>query len=447
MNQIQEKRYYEEEDEIDLMELLHTILKHKFLIAGVTLLVTLLVTLGGYFYNRINTVNTAIIGFNYPELQKGKNPDGSIFLRVNIIPLDILSQTYEQYKDSISEKSLDEFRNSIRIDPIIPEATQTLINNALQKGENISYTASNYKIVSEDRNKELLVKIVNESVAKYINKYKPTYSVQTVGNTIYGYDYSDSYTLLNERVKMMEMALSSYENKNYMSSRLGYSFDMIEERIKNFKNVELQDFYSYYTVNGLSKNRDSKLMRIDSKIQELTLENQALEGKAKVLKEMLQDLKPNQKQLIIPNIAQDGVNVKDVNIKDENDYYSKLVADYVVINNNIQDNKVRIKLLENSKLLNIKVPTMEEKKLLDEKLKAATEKLNKIIDDMNLLTKEYVDSTYADMVKVVSPVTTSTEGKPLVLFLAVGVVLGGMLGIFLAFTKEFAKNYRNKYSK
>lgn len=182
-------------------------------------------------------------------------------------------------------------------------------------------------------------------------------------------------------------------------------------------------------------------MRIDSKIQELTLENQALEGKAKVLKEMLQDLKPTEKQLIIPNVGQEGIK-----IKDENDYYSKLVADYVVINNNIQDNKVRIKLLENSKL-GIKAVSSEDNKILEAKLRVATEKLNKIIEDMNLLTKEYVDSTYADMIKVVSPVTTSTEGKPLVLFLAVGVVLGGMLGIFLAFTKEFAKNYRNKYSK
>ena len=333
MNQLEERRYYEEDDEIDLMELLHTILKHKCTIVLVTLIVTVLATVGGYFYNRSKTINSAIIGFNYPELQKGKNPDGSIFLRTNIIPLDVLNQTYDQYKDSIKEDNFDDFRESIKIEPIIPTATQTMIDNALKRGENISFTASNYKIVSEDRNKELLVKIVNESVAKYINKYKPTYSFQVVGNDIYGYDYSDSYSLLSERIKMMEMAISSYENKNYMSSKLGYSFDMIEERIKNFKNVELQDFYSYYTINGLSKNRDSKLMRIDSKIQELTLENQALEGKAKVLKEMLQDLKPTEKQLIIPNVGQEGIK-----IKDENDYYSKLVADYVVINNNIQDN-------------------------------------------------------------------------------------------------------------
>lgn len=440
MNQLDERRYYEEDDEIDLMELLHTMLKHKFMIVMVTILVTLIATVGGYTYNKANTINSAIIGFNYPELQKGKNPDGSVFLRANIVPLDVINQTYEQYKGSMDKESLDEFRNSIKIEPIIPATTQTLIDNALKRGENISFTASNYEIISNEKNKDILTKLVSDSVNRYINRYKPTYSVQTVGEDIFDYDYSDSYTLLDERIKMMEMAISSYENKSYMSNRLGYSFNMINERIKNFKNVELQDYYSYYTINGFSKNRNSRLVRIDSKIQELLLENQGLEGKAKVLKEMLQELKPTQKQLIIPNVAQEGIN-----INDQNDYYSKLVADYVVLNNSIEDNKVKISLLENSKL-DIKSPSAEDTKILEKKLKVSVEKLNRIIEDMNTLSKEYIDSTYSDMIKIVSPVTTTTEGKPLVLFFGVGIILGGMLGIFLAFIKEFVKNYKKKYN-
>ena len=85
--------------------------------------------------------------------------------------------------------------------------------------------------------------------------------------------------------------------------------------------------------------------------------------------------------------------------------------------------------------------------VLDKKLKVSVEKLNKIIEDMNILSKEYIDSTYSDMIKIVSPVTTTTEGKPLILFLGVGIILGGMLGIFSAFIKNFLENYRNKYSK
>lgn len=441
MNQLEEKKYYEEDDEIDLVELLHTVLKHKIMIVIVTLVVTLIATLGGYVYNRINTVSRSIVGFNYPELQKGKNPDGSVFLRTNIIPLDVINQTYEQYRGSISEKTLDDFRNAIKIEPIIPESTQTLIDNALKRGENLAFTASNYEISLGEKNKDVLNKLISDSVNSYINRYKPTYSIPTVGDEIYGYDYNDSYTLLNERIKMIELAISSYENKSYMSARLGYSFDMISERIKNFKNVELQDYYSYYTINGYSKNRNSRVLRIDSNIQEITLENQALEGKVEVLKNTLQELKPLQKQIIIPNVAQEGIN-----INDQNGYYSKLVTEYVELNNSIEDNKVKIKLLENSKL-DIKMPSTDDEKILEKKLNVAVNNLNRIITDMNNLSKEYIDSTYSDMIKIVSPVTTVSEGKPLVLFLGVGVVLGAMLGVFLAFVMEFAKNYRDKYSK
>lgn len=156
---------------------------------------------------------------------------------------------------------------------------------------------------------------------------------------------------------------------------------------------------------------------------------------------MLHNFKPTQKQIVIPNIANEGVD-----IEDKNDYYSKLVEDYVALNNNIEDNKVKIQLLENSKL-DIKAPSAEEIKNLDDKLRVVVEKANKIIEDMNILSREYIDSTYSDMIKIVSPVTTDTEGKPLILFVGVGAVLGIMLGVFLAFMAEFIRNYRNKYSK
>ena len=198
---------------------------------------------------------------------------------------------------------------------------------------------------------------------------------------------------------------------------------------------------SYYSINGLSKDSNNKLLRVDSEIQDLILENQALNGKVEVLDEMLHNFKPTQKQIVIPNIANEGVD-----IEDKNDYYSKLVEDYVALNNNIEDNKVKIQLLENSKV-DIKAPSAEEIKNLDDKLRVVVEKANKIIEDMNILSREYIDSTYSDMIKIVSPVTTDTEGKPLILFVGVGAVLGIMLGVFLAFMAEFIRNYRNKYSK
>lgn len=76
----------------------------------------------------------------------------------------------------MNNESLDEFRNAIVVEPIIPASTQTLIDNALKRGENLSFTASNYEITLKEKNKDILTKLVNDSIARYINRYKPTYT-------------------------------------------------------------------------------------------------------------------------------------------------------------------------------------------------------------------------------------------------------------------------------
>lgn len=184
MRELDERRIYEEEDEIDLMELFHTILKHKVKIVIVTIVVMLLSTLGGYIYNRLNSFNTAIIGFNYPELQKGKNPDGSIFLRTDIIPLDVINDTYNMYQEKLGGKKLDDFRNSIEVEGIIPDSTQTLIDNALKRGETLSFT----KILSITAGAEIYTGFISPGttipVYRFISERSPTSILATFTSVV-----------------------------------------------------------------------------------------------------------------------------------------------------------------------------------------------------------------------------------------------------------------------
>ena len=390
-------------------------------------------------YNRINTVNSAIIGFNYPELEKGKNPDGSIFLRTNIIPLDVINQVYEQYKGSMNNESLDEFRNAIVVEPIIPASTQTLIDNALKRGENISYTPTQYKLSTKE-NKDVLESVVTDTVNEFINKYKPNYSVakmEELGN----YDYDNIYSLLNDRISLLKNNIDSEAKKNYVSNKLGYSFNELLVKVESLERVELQNYYSYFTVNGLSLNKIMREIRYDSEIRDVKLEKEKLQAKSQMIKNMLEEFKPTNRNLIIPNVGEFGIK-----IDTENEYYSNLINQYLTINSEIKDKEFIIKKLQEEKGI-VNYPSEAQKEVIDQKLQVIREKLNNIIDELNKLNEEYVNAKYSDMITIVSPVIETHNGKPLVLFLAVGVVLGGMLGIFLAFTKEFAKNYRNKYSK
>lgn len=439
MNQLEERKYYEEDEEIDLMELIRTLMKHKYLIVISTLIVTVLVTLGGYVYNKINTVNSAIIKFNYPEIAIGKNPDGSIFLKENIIPLNVLNTVFEEEREKIKSEDIAAFRKSVEIQGIIPNGTATRIENALKKGEDIFYVPTQYKISSKE-DKKVLAALVTDVVEEFINKYKPNYTLVPFEN-IQGYDYDNIYLLINDRIDLLKANLKNGNKENYISNKLGYSFNELAVRIDSLQRVELQDYYSYYNVNGLSLNKIMRGTRYDSEIKENQLEKEKLVGKAQILKNLLDQYKPTGRQIVVPNIGDFGVK-----IDTENEYYSDLISQYLTINNQIKDKEFEIKKLQEEKD-NINYPSENQKSVIEQKLNLTIEKLNHIIEDLNKINEDYVNVKYSDMIKVISPVTQINEGKPLPLFLGVGIVLGGMLGVFLAFMREFAKNYRNKYSK
>lgn len=439
MNQLEERKYYEEDDEIDLMELIRTLMKHKYLIVISTLIVTVLVTLGGYVYNKINTVNSAIIKFNYPEIATGKNPDGSIFIKENIIPLNVLNTVFEEEREKIKSENIAVFKKSVEIQGIIPNGTETRIENALKKGEDIFYVPTQYKISSKE-DKKVLAALVTDVVEEFINKYKPNYTLAPFEN-IQGYDYDNIYLLINDRIDLLKANLKNGNKENYISNKLGYSFNELAVRIDSLQRVELQDYYSYYNVNGLSLNKIMRGIRYDSEIKENQLEKEKLMGKAQILKNLLDQYKPTGRQIVVPNIGDFGVK-----IDTENEYYSNLINQYLSINNQIKDKEFEIKKLQEEKD-NINYPSENQKNVIEQKLNLTIEKLNNIIEDLNKINEDYVNAKYSDMIKVISPVTQINEGKPLPLFLGVGIVLGGMLGVFLAFMREFAKNYKNKYSK
>lgn len=439
MNQLEERKYYEEDDEIDLMELIRTLMKHKIAIGVTTIAVTLVSLIGGYIYNKMSTVNSAIIGFNYPEIENGKNPDGSVFLKEYIVPLNVLNNNYSEYHDTLKAKKIADFKVGIKVEELIPDAIQTRIEAALKRGENISYTPTQYKLSTKE-NKDVLESVVTDTVNEFINKYKPNYSVakmEELGN----YDYDNIYSLLNDRISLLKNNIDSEAKKNYVSNKLGYFFNELLVKVESLERVELQDYYSYFTVNGLSLNKIMREIRYDSEIRDVKLEKEKLQAKSQMIKNMLEEFKPTNRNLIIPNVGEFGIK-----IDTENEYYSNLINQYLTINSEIKDKEFIIKKLQEEKGI-VNYPSEAQKEVIDQKLQVIREKLNNIIDELNKLNEEYVNAKYSDMITIVSPVIETHNGKPLVLFLAVGVVLGGMLGIFLAFTKEFAKNYRNKYSK
>lgn len=440
MNQLEERNYYEQEDELDLLDLVRTLMKHKYMIAIVTIVITLFMIVGGYFYNKSKAITTTIITLNYPGRENGKTPNGALLTTNEIVPLDVLNNVYDKHKDIIKEKDKRDFINSVELVSVVPDYIKKRIEEAEKKGEKYIYTPSEFQIVSKD-NKKIVDDIANESAASFIERYRPNYTIQPI--KIEGdYDYPTVFELISDKIDTLKTLVNDRDKKHFISNKSGYSFDKIRQNIESLEKLELQDYYSYYTVHNLSLDMKAREVRYKSDIQVLKLQREGLISQRDTIKKMIDDYRPGEKNFIIGNV---GELQKKLDQSDE--YYGKLIDQYLSLNKVIVEKEQRIKKLEEENKVALVYPTEQQKEKMNLKLDVLINRLNSIIEDVNTINDEYIRVTYSNMISITAPVIETTAGKPLYMYLALGIILGLFTGIFFSFIAEFKEDYKKRYGK
>ena len=439
MNQLEERKKLNRE-EVDLLDLVRTVMKHKNLIVIVTIIIALLMTIGGYFYNKSKAITTTVITLNYPGRENGKTPNGALLTTNEIVPLDVLNNVYDKHKDIIKEKDKRDFINSIDLVWMIPDHIKKRIKDAENRGEKYIYTPSEFQIVSKD-NKKIVDDIANESVASFIERYRPNYTIQPI--KIEGdYDYPTVFELISDKIDTLKTLVNDRDKKHFISNKSGYSFDKIRQNIESLEKLELQDYYSYYTVHNLSLDMKAREVRYKSDIQVLKLQREGLISQRDTIKKMIDDYRPGEKNFIIGNV---GELQKKLDQSDE--YYGKLIDQYLNLNRSIVEKEQRIKKLEEENKVALVYPTEQQKEKMNLKLDVLINRLNSIIEDVNTINDEYIRVTYSNMISITAPVIETTAGKPLYMYLALGIILGLFTGIFFSFIAEFKEDYKKRYGK
>lgn len=442
MNQLEERVYQNlEDDEIDLMELLRILLNHKLILIGITAITIFISGIVGYIFNKKNIETSVVIALNYPELESGLNPDKTPFVKENLISIKTLNSVFDEYEGKVikAEKFAD-FRNSLKIEGIIPENISQKIETSLKKGEIISYYPTEYKIRLKELNKEVLEKLSIGALEEFEEKYKPKSKILPMKKVNNFYDYDDYILLLNEKIKNLKLNYYLDDKINYYSKTLGYSFNELNNRLDNLQNIELKKLESFIDVKGVSNSKNTRETKLRADIKLLNLKKEKLVGESKVIKNILDEYKPTNRQLVVPSIGEMGIK-----LESENEYYSKLIEKYLIVNTSIKNVEYEIKFKE-EEILKIVYPTEKENKVINENINLLVDKLNKVIEDTNNINKEYYEVKYGEMIKILTPVEVSKSGKSMAIFLAVGAVLGLFTSIFLIFICEFVKNYKAKFS-
>lgn len=440
MNELQERKYIED-DEIDLMEIIKILIDNKITIIVTTLVFTLIVILGGYLYNKKNSAYNTILGFNYLGIEKGLNPNGTQFNKNDLVSTNELNYLFDKYSEKgLKSKDLKSLRQNIEVKGIVPQYITERIEQALKKGETLSYTPTQYSISLKDGNKDIAEELVQDVIAEFNKKYKPQYEISEVSLNN-SYDYDDYIVILKEHINRLLLETKGEMKEKFSSKITGVSYIELSRKIQNYENVNLKKYISYIDVYNFSNNALIKKTRLEADIKMLKLEKSKLLGEAEVVKKALDEYKPTTKQLVLPSIGEMGIK-----LDTENEYYSKLLGKYIELNTLAanKDYEIRYKKQE---LEEIKTPSSTEDEAIQKIIKNLVTELNKITEEINNLNKEYFDVEYGEMVKKIAPVELKTEGKSVFLYAIVGIVLGAFIGIFIVFIKEFFKSYKLKYNK
>lgn len=440
MNELQERKYIED-DEIDLMEIIKILIDNKITIIVTTLIFTLIVILGGYLYNKKNSAYNTILGFNYLGIEKGLNPNGTQFNKNDLVSTNELNYLFDKYNEKgLKSKDLKSLRQNIEVKGIVPQYITERIEQALKKGETLSYTPTQYRISLKDGNKDIAEELVQDVIAEFNKKYKPQYEISEVSLNN-SYDYDDYIVILKEHINRLLLETKGEMKEKFSSKITGVSYIELSRKIQNYENVNLKKYISYIDVYNFSNNALTKKTRLEADIKMLKLEKSKLLGEAEVVKKALDEYKPTTKQLVLPSIGEMGIK-----LDTENEYYSKLLGKYIELNTLAANKDYEIKY-KKQELEEIKTPSSTEDEVIQKIIKNLVTELNKITEEINNLNKEYFDVEYGEMVKKIAPVELKTEGKSVFLYAIVGIVLGAFIGIFIVFIKEFFKSYKLKYNK
>lgn len=440
MNELQERKYIED-DEIDLMEIIKILIDNKITIIVTTLVFTLIVILGGYLYNKKNSAYNTILGFNYLGIEKGLNPNGTQFNKNDLVSTNELNYLFDKYSEKgLKSKDLKSLRQNIEVKGIVPQYITERIEQALKKGETLSYTPTQYSISLKDGNKDIAEELVQDVIAEFNKKYKPQYEISEVSLNN-SYDYDDYIVILKEHINRLLLETKGEMKEKFSSKITGVSYIELSRKIQNYENVNLKKYISYIDVYNFSNNVLTKKTRLEADIKMLKLEKSKLLGEAEVVKKALDEYKPTTKQLVLPSIGEMGIK-----LDTENEYYSKLLGKYIELNTLAANKDYEIKY-KKQELEEIKTPSSTEDEAIQKIIKNLVTELNKITEEINNLNKEYFDVEYGEMVKKIAPVELKTEGKSVFLYAIVGIVLGAFIGIFIVFIKEFFKSYKLKYNK
>jgi len=337
---------HEQEGEINLADLVRVIWKARTIWIVTMFIVSLLfwgLWAAKYLLNPAPLSYSLPITFTFPGIEQGNYPNGSPFLRSDLITPSIIKTVYDRNKLSQYKLTLDDFYPMIRTTPyaldqsLVQQKYQLLLSNkkitaqeideirkqqkeemeqSALRGARITFTPEGVQI-PDNIIANILADIPATWASKAINERGVLkLDLELIGESIFQQeildrlDYMISFDYLKEKIELIEKNIITLKQQpNGLTARdpeSNLTLPELQLRLNDVKNYQLRLLLSPTHELGLSKNKNITLHHYHNKLIRLRQEQSELLEKAKLTRRTYQNyMGQQQNQAAAKSVRQD----------------------------------------------------------------------------------------------------------------------------------------------
>lgn len=374
---------------------------------------------------------TALVSFTYSGIEKGLDPNGNVFDVYSLKTPAVIESALTELGHSLEE--LETIRSNIRIEGIVPADARdriTVYNSVLASNSTgaisaaqqlleTSYYPTQYNVTfnyadTEYTNAEA-VEVFNTILECYRDYFFETYgynealgsAVATIGYT--DYDYAEAVDLFSSTLSTLRSYvnnLSREDTTRFRSAVTGYTFADLSKSIEAIQSMDLDLVSSYITVNNVTKDKDTLIDYYEYRIDALTRQKTIAEENLATISASI-DTYEKDTVMIFGN----GTENTDTQYYQGSETYNNLFQQRINAQDTLSTVTQQINFY-NTRIVALKskpVGNSTEKEKVEADLTRINEKVNDLIDKINLTADEYYNTvSFANAYNVLVPASTSS---------------------------------------
>ncbi len=430
------------EDGISLKELFTVVWNWKWVLIIITVVGLFIGGVIGYFSVKADSKVSTLVEFRWTGISKGEYPDGQRFDYGSTFN----ATTYGAVLDELdSELAVNELQKYVSITPIVPSNVLEVAEYALLQNVDYSFYPSSFKVtvntgklkISQEDGLKLLTTLIDTYRSEFERKYvQKSIILDFSAVDLSTYDYIDAYEILQGQTTLINSAVNKAlpEGNDFISTELGIGFTDLSVRVSLLETVLLSNMESRINNYLLTKDAELLITIYEYSVEQFELELAEKTAVESELVNLIDTYIGGTSTIIIPGMDAGSEIDTEPYLKT---LYQNLVstqARIAALDQDIIFYNRRIDRLEGNDPTFILTPAKkaEETAKVETNIVEASTIISDIVSDTEILLAEYNQLISSGLIKMLVPPQTDNDTS-LLLTAAIGLVLGGMVGVGVIF--------------